>query len=139
MDQSKNILLLANQPDKATNLSFMLRLSKIHSVCIDDDTEAFNFLIQRQNSTLPMELLLICEASINQPILHMLNDLERGNAMLPIILIQKNGNIPIDELNCHTHLRSMIQQCTATTTHGNLRILLNSLPEPTAKVTSSQP
>ena len=135
---NKNILLLANQPDKAVNLSFMLRLSDIRSACINDDIEAFNYLAQRQSSTQPMELLLICEATIKQPILQMLNELERIDSMLPIILIQKNGNIPIEELNCHAHLKSMIKQCTATTTHGDLRILLKSLSEPSTETACNQ-
>jgi len=129
MNTATNILLLANQPDRVVNLGFLLRLSNFQTVQISDDIEAFNYLVQRQNSSQPMQLLLISAADINQPILQLLNDLERCNAMLPIILLDQNGGFTVAELNCHDHLKTMIQQCNSTVTHNYLRNLIATLPE----------
>ncbi|HEY5672771.1 MAG TPA: hypothetical protein VIR78_03615 [Malonomonas sp.] len=128
MGTTTNILLLANNPERVVNLSFLLRLSNFETVQIDDDIEAFNYLVQRQNSSQPMQLLLIAEADSNQPILQLLNELEQRNAMLPIVLLQRNGRIPLAKINCHPHLKTMIQQCHSAVTHSYLRSIFAPSP-----------
>ena len=134
MKCATDILLLANQPEKVVNLNFLLRLSNFQTIQINNDIEAFNFLVQRQNSSQPMSILLIADADINQPILQLLNELERRNAMLPIILIQDTDIIPLAELNCHEHLKAMIGQCNSAATHSYLRNFFASLPETTNRL-----
>jgi hypothetical protein len=134
MKHATDILLLANQPEKVVNLNFLLRLSNFEVVQINNDIEAFNFLVQRQNSLEPMNMLLIADADINQPILHLLNELERRNAMLPILLIHDTDIVPLTELDCHAHIKALIGQCNSAATHSYLRKFLTSLQETTSKV-----
>ena len=129
MESATNILLLAKHPERVVNLSFLLRLSNVQTVQINDDIEAFNYLVQRQNSSHPMQLLLIAEAERNQPILQLLNELERCNAMLPMVLQHQSADFPIAELNCHEHLKPMILQCSSTVTHKYLRKVIAALPQ----------
>lgn len=124
-----NILLLARYPERVVNLSFLLRLANINTVLINDDSEAFNYLVQRQNSSDPLHLLLIAEAASNQPILQLLNELERRNAMLPIVLQQPNPDVSLAALPCHAHLRPLIRQCHGTLTYNLLRKILTALPD----------
>ena len=124
-----NILLLAKHPERVINLIFLLRLANFQTVQISDDIEAFNYLVQRQNSSQPMQLLLIAEATSDQPILRLLNELERRNAMLPIVLQQQNADFAIDALPCHEHLKPMILQCHSTATYNQLRKILAALPD----------
>ena len=133
MSNTTDILLLANHPERVINLSFLLRLSNFQAITISDDIEAFNYLVQRQNSAQPMKLLLIAEADSNQPILQLLNDLERCNAMLPIVLLHNNAGFPLTELNCHAHLRPMILQCNSPVTHNYLRNALAAVPDACVK------
>ena len=129
-----DILVLTKQADKASNLTFLLRLSNFQTIHIADDIEAFNYLVQRQNSPLPISLMLVADADINQPILHLLEELERRNAMLPILLVRRNGPIPLKKLQCSNAARKIIRQCDSSLTHFCVKETLGTFETPVAKV-----
>lgn len=129
MHKTNNILLLADKSEKIANLCFLLRLSNIQTVQIANDTEAFNFLVHRQNSSQPFDLLLITEAKQQQPILRLINDMERNNAMLPIVLFSEKDRLRLTEIDCYDHLKQLIRLCPADTTHSRLLNIFNTLPD----------
>jgi hypothetical protein len=128
MRSPADILVLAGQPEKAANLSFLLRLSNLRTIHIADDIEAFNYLVHHQNSSQPISLLLIADADINQPILQLLDELEFRKALLPILLLRSNGPLQLHKLNCHNHVRNYVKQCDPSITHSCVRELLDGLP-----------
>ena len=134
MGNAKDILILAKERTRAANLSFLLRLSNCQTIYIDDDIEAFNFLVQRQNSPKPVGLLLVADADQKQPILQLLDELEQRNAMLPILLLRDKESIPLHDLTRSDRIRARIKQCDSSLTHSCVREMLATFPVPMAKV-----
>jgi len=123
-----DILVLANQAEKVANLRFLLRLSNFQIIHIVDDIEAFNYLIHRQNSPQPISLLVVADTDINQPFLQLLDELERRNALLPILLLRGSGPIPLNKLSSSVKIRNHIKQCDPSVTHSCVKELLDAFP-----------
>lgn len=130
MNRPVDILVLAGQSDKTANLNFLLRLTNFHTVHIADDIEAFNYLVHRQNSAQPIRLLLIADADINQPILHLLDELERRDALLPILLLRNNEPIPLESVSSCGKVRSLVKQCDPSVVHPCIRETLELFAVP---------
>jgi len=101
-------------------------LSNFQITHIADDIEAFNYLIHRQNSPRPINLLVIVDTDINQPFLQLLGEMERRNALLPILLLRNNGPIPLNQLSSNVKIRNYIKQCDPSVTYFCVRELLEA-------------
>jgi len=134
MNSPADILVLSEQPEKVANLNFLLRLSNYRTIPIDDDIEALNFLIYRQNSQNPVRLLLVVNAKINQPILQFLDELERRNALLPILLLRDGDPLSLDNLPCNPQIKKFLKQCDPSITFSCIKELLNTFSAPVARV-----
>lgn len=124
--QTIDILVLSRSSEKSSNLAFLLRLSSLQAILIDDDIEAFNYLVQRQQSAQPVSLLVVPEAEINQPILHLLDELLRREALPPTLLATRQGGLPLEQLNCSAETLQMIKTCETDQTYSNLREILGN-------------
>lgn len=126
MLKRSDILVLTSQPDKAANLAFLLHLANLSTIHIADDIEAFNYLVQRQNSPQPISLLLVVDADVNRPILQLLDELKRRNALLPTLLVRGNSPIDIQQLTKDNEVISKLNQCDTSITHICVQEVLGS-------------
>lgn len=126
MGGKTNILILSKQTDRPENLIFLLQLANYLVSHITDDSEAFNYLVQRQQSPSPVNLLLINAVDQQQPLLQMLDELDRSRAMLPILLTYRKIPFALEKLTCREPLKRQIKQCRMDATHTNIREILNS-------------
>ncbi len=127
MPEQPDILVLAHQPEQAANLKFLLHLANFRAIHIADDIEAFNYLVQRQNSPHPVGLLLIFDVDINQPFLHLLEELKRRQALVPILLVRRDGPIDIDQVTSDPEIRLLLRQCDQSITHSCVREVLDGV------------
>lgn len=127
MNCPTDILVLTKDPEKAANLGFLLQLSRFRAVHIRDDIEAFNYLVHRQNSPQPFGMMVICDADLNQPILQLLDELERRDAMLPVLLLRGHSPIPLQQLSIQLQVKNQIKQCDSSLTPACLREMLETL------------
>jgi len=124
MQNIPDILILARQTERTDNLIFLLRLSNYRTTCISDAVEAFNCLVQRQRVQHPVRLLLIDGPAQQQQFLSLIDELERCNAMLPILLIQQKNPVSLDPLQDQASLKKWIKSCRPEATHSCVRKLL---------------
>lgn len=126
MDIKPNIIALARHSFRTENLLFLLRLSNYQVTHVQDDIEAFNYLVQRQQSSQPADLLLIDGAEPQQQFLQLLSQLERSIAMLPILLVHQGQAISLDQLGETDRHKEFISQCSMDAMNTCLRKILGN-------------
>lgn len=126
MDIKPNIIALARHSFRTENLLFLLRLSNYQVTHVQDDIEAFNYLVQRQQSPQPVDLLLIDGAEPQQQFLQLLSQLECSKAMLPILLVHQGQSISLGQLGGTDQYQEFISQCSMNAVNSCLRKILGN-------------
>ena len=126
MEIKPAIIVLARHSFRSENLLFLLRLSNYQVTQVQDDIEAFNYLVQRQQGPQPADLLLIDGAEQQQQFLQLLSQLERSNAMLPILLTHQGKAISLEQLSGTDQLKESISQCSMDAVNTCLRKILGN-------------
>lgn len=87
-----SILILDPLSERGRNAGFLLQLAKYRVSVVENDDEAFNWIVSRRDSADSPALLLVNDCYAEMPIFTLLAELRRQGVSLPVLFVERGAD-----------------------------------------------